>query len=107
MYPAQTNFFEEVYQIVSNIPEGSVMTYGMIATMLGRPKAARVVGYAMHDAPPDRHLPCHRVVSKDGSLSPEEIFGAGNQRRLLEQEGVTFKEDGRINMDKHLVHWGN
>lgn len=105
MYPTNKGFFEEVYRIVNNIPEGSVMTYGMIATMLGSPKAARIVGYAMHDAPEDRQLPCHRVVSKDGKLSAEEIFGVGNQRRLLEQEGVTFKEDGRINMDKHLIHW--
>lgn len=105
MHPTNKGFFEEVYQIVSNIPEGSVMTYGMIAAMLGKPKAARIVGYAMHDAPMDRQLPCHRVVSKDGKLSPTEIFGVGNQRRLLEQEGVTFKEDGRINMDKHLIHW--
>ena len=105
MHPTGKGFFEEVYQIVSNIPEGSVMTYGMIATMLGRPKAARIVGYAMHDAPKERQLPCHRVVSKDGKLSSEEIFGVGLQRRLLEQEGVTFQEDGRINMDKHLIHW--
>lgn len=105
MYPAKKGFFEEVYQIVSNIPAGSVMTYTMIATMLGKPKAARIVGYAMHDAPADRQLPCHRVVSKDGKLSPEEIFGVGNQRRLLEQEGVTFNEDGRINMEEHLIHW--
>jgi methylated-DNA-protein-cysteine methyltransferase-like protein len=105
VYPTNKGFFEEVYQIVNNIPEGSVMTYGMIATMLGRPKAARIVGYAMHDAPADRKLPCHRVVSKDGTLSPEDIFGIGYQRRLLEQEGVTFKDDGRINMDKHCIHW--
>ena len=105
MHPTGKGFFEEVYQIVSNIPEGSVMTYGMIAAMLGRPKAARIVGYAMHDAPKERQLPCHRVVSKDGTLSSEEIFGVGLQRRLLEQEGVTFQEDGRINMDKHLIHW--
>ncbi len=105
MYPTNKGFFEEVYQILSNIPEGSVMTYGMIATMLGRPKAARLVGYAMHDAPKDRQLPCHRVVSKDGKLSPEKIFGVGIQRRLLEMEGITFKEDGCINMDKHLIHW--
>ncbi len=98
-------YFEEVYKIVSNIPEGSIMTYGMIATMLGNPRSARIVGYAMHDAPADRHLPCHRVVNKEGRLSPEAIFGEGNQRRLLEQEGITFKENGCIDMNKHLVRW--
>lgn len=98
-------FFENVYQIVSNIPEGSVMTYGMIAALLGKPRAARIVGYAMHDAPADRNLPCHRVVRRDGVLCSEQIFGTGNQRRLLEQEGISFQADGRINMDKHLLYW--
>ncbi|MDF2906882.1 MAG: O-6-methylguanine methyltransferase [Herbinix sp.] len=105
MYSSNHGFFEQVYQIVSNIPEGSVMTYGMIAAMIGRPRAARIVGYAMHDAPEDRRLPCHRVVNKEGKLSPEGIFGEGIQRKLLEQEGITFKENGCIDMDKHLVHW--
>jgi methylated-DNA-protein-cysteine methyltransferase-like protein len=105
MYKPGSSFFEEVYQIVSNIPEGSVMTYGMIATMLGRPRAARIVGYAMHDAPSDRQLPCHRVVNREGRLSPDGIFGEGVQRRILEAEGITFKENGCIDMDKHLTTW--
>ena len=105
MPPSNQSFFEEVYKIVSNIPEGSIMTYGMIAAMLGNPRAARIVGYAMHNAPADRHLPCHRVVNKEGKLSPEAIFGEGNQRYLLEQEGITFKENGLIDIEKHIVHW--
>jgi methylated-DNA-protein-cysteine methyltransferase-like protein len=59
----------------------------------------------MHDAPSDRHLPCHRVVNKEGRLSPEAIFGEGMQRQLLEREGITFKENGCIDMNKHLVQW--
>jgi methylated-DNA-protein-cysteine methyltransferase related protein len=105
MATVKQGFFEEVYKIVEHIPEGSVLTYGMIASMLGNPRAARIVGYAMHDAPADRHLPCHRVVNKEGRLSPDTVFGTGNQRRLLEQEGITFKEDGCIDMEKHLLHW--
>lgn len=105
MYAKNQGFFEEVYKIVSNIPEGSVMTYGMIAAMLGRPRASRIVGYAMHDAPSDRQLPCHRVVNKEGRLSPEAIFGEGMQRQLLEREGITCKENGCIDMNKHLVQW--
>ncbi len=107
MRASNEGFFEEVYNIVSSIPEGSVMTYGMIATMLGNPRAARIVGYAMNNAPADRNLPCHRVVNKDGRLSPAAIFGEGNQHRLLSQEGITFLENGNIDMAKHLVHWNS
>ena len=105
MSASNSGFFEEVYRIVSNIPEGSVMTYGMIAAMLGRPRAARIVGYAMHDAPSDRNLPSHRVVNKEGRQSPDSIFGEGIQRRMLEAEGITFLENGCIDMDRHLVAW--
>ena len=98
-----SGFFDEVYRIVQTIPEGTVMTYGMIAVMLGYPRAARIVGYAMHSAPQD--LPCHRVVNREGRLSPDAIFGEGNQRYLLESEGVTFLPDGRINMEQHLLRF--
>lgn len=105
MASSNQGFFQEVYQVVGSIPEGSVMTYGMIAAILGRPRASRIVGYAMHDAPCELNLPCHRVVRKDGSLSPDSIFGAGIQRRMLESEGVRFLDNGCIDMDQHLVMW--
>jgi methylated-DNA-protein-cysteine methyltransferase-like protein len=99
-------FFEEVYRIVRDIPEGSVMTYGMIALMLGNPAASRIVGYAMSSAPMELHLPCHRVVNKEGSMAPGDIFGGAlKQRQMLEMEGVTFKENGCIDMEKHLLRW--
>lgn len=95
-------FFKRVYQIVAQIPTGKVATYGQIATLIGEPRGARVVGWAMHDAPHDLNLPCHRVVNKAGSMGPGYIFGPGEQRKLLENEGVTFKENGCIDMKKHL-----
>lgn len=99
-------FFDEVYRIVSKIPEGSVMTYGMIAIMLGNPYASRIVGYAMHSAPPELNLPSHRVVNKEGRMAPMDIFGGEeNQRQMLEKEGITFKENGCIDMEKHLLNW--
>lgn len=97
-------YFEEIYHIVETIPEGSVMTYGMIANLIGNPRASRIVGYAMHSAPPELNLPCHRVVNKNGNLSPGDIFGGeGMQRRVLEQEGITFKSNGYIDMEKHCI----
>lgn len=96
-------FFSMVYEIVAQIPEGKVLTYGQIAMMLGNPYASRIVGYAMSSAPPEQNLPCHRVVNKEGKMAPGNIFGGQeNQRYMLEREGVTFTENGCIDMKKHL-----
>jgi methylated-DNA-protein-cysteine methyltransferase-like protein len=97
-------FFQQVYRIVSQIPKGKIATYGQIAVMLGRPAGgARVVGWAMRATPDGMKLPCHRVVSKSGALAPDYAFGGAQvQREMLEQEGVTFKADGRIDMNRHL-----
>lgn len=103
MRKAQSDFFDSVYAIVAQIPPGCVLTYGQIAAMAGNPRAARIVGYAMNSAPNDRGLPCHRVVNRSGAMAPGLIFGgADRQRSQLESEGVTFKTDGCIDLDKHL-----
>lgn len=69
--------------------------------LLGNPRAARIVGYAMRAAPKERGLPCHRVVYQDGSLVNSAFGGIKNHRLLLEAEGVTFLQDGRIDMGRH------
>lgn len=97
------NFFQKVYGVVGRIPKGKVATYGQIAALLGNPKGARTVGWAMQSAPSYLNLPCHRVVNKSGSLAPQYVFGSREyQRALLEMEGITFREDGCINMKTHL-----
>jgi methylated-DNA-protein-cysteine methyltransferase-like protein len=101
-----TGFFDKVYSIVSKIPEGSVMTYGMIAIMLGNPSASRIVGYAMSSAPPELNLPCHRVVNREGKMAAGDIFGGEKKQRLvLKTEGIIFKENGCIDMEKYLLNW--
>lgn len=95
-------FFARVYALVARIPRGRVATYGQIARMLGAPRAARTVGWAMHDNPHGSRMPCHRVVQQGGSCSPNFRIGdPGAQRRVLEREGVQFLLDGRINMQVH------
>lgn len=97
------NYFIKVYDIVAKIPKGKVATYGQIAALLGDTPNARVVGWAMKAAPEALSLPCHRVVNKQGKLSPSYVFGHEDfQRAVLEAEGVTFNAKGCINMDKHL-----
>ena len=87
-------FYQQVYGIVSQIPRGKVISYGQIARVLCRPRAAREVGRAMRFCPPE--LPWQRVVKQDGSLAagvdPEL------RRRMLEDEGVSFLPDGRVDM---------
>jgi len=92
-----------VYELVEKIPPGSVATYGQIALMLGHPRSARAVGFAMSGAPKERGLPCHRVLNQRGELSPEHVFGGrGVQRMLLEAEGISFLRDGRVDLRRHL-----
>jgi len=88
--------FAEIYAIVSQIPSGSVMTYGQIAAMLGNPRFARRVGQAMYGAPAELGLPCHRVVKADGSLC-HGPFGE-EQRERLGEEGVGFLAGGRVDL---------
>ena len=96
------NFFDRVYQVVRQIPKGSVATYGQVAFLAGSPRAARVVGYALHHNPMPGVIPCHRVVNREGRMAPGFAFGGPEiQRGMLEKEGVTFDEDGKVLLKKH------
>lgn len=87
-------FQQEVYNVVSAIPQGRVVTYGQIAYLIGKPLCSRIVGQAMHNVPPELHLPCHRVVNSQGRLVP----CWDEQRILLEEEGVKFRQNGCVDM---------
>ncbi|MBQ7402087.1 MAG: MGMT family protein [Lentisphaeria bacterium] len=83
---------DKVYEFVKNIPQGKVATYGQIALHLGNRNFARVVGNILHSNPDPEHIPCYRVVNSQGQLSRSYAFGGIEaQRRLLESEGVVFK----------------
>ncbi|MBQ4109529.1 MAG: MGMT family protein [Clostridia bacterium] len=98
------NTFEKIYEIVKNIPEGKVATYGKVALLAGNPRWARVVGYALHVNPEPGVIPCHRVVNREGRVAPGFAFGGeGVQRQLLESEGIIFEPDGRINLEKYSI----
>ena len=91
-------FYTRVYQIVKEIPRGKVATYGQIALMLGKPQCSRRVGQALHYAPDQADLPCHRVVNSKGGLVPHWV----EQKDLLLKERVTFKNSGCVDLKKHL-----
>ena len=87
-------FYQQVYHLVAQIPPGRVATYGQLAWMLGRPRGARQVGWAMRHCPDD--LPWQRVVMADGSITGGEYQSL--RRMMLEQEGIPFLPDGRVDL---------
>ena len=92
--------FAAFYDIVRRIPAGTVATYGQVARLAGMPRCARTVGYAMAGCT-DPTVPCHRVVDRFGGTKPcFDTFAPGTQRALLEAEGVLFRPDGTVDLDK-------
>ena len=90
-----------IYEIVKQIPPGCVATYGQVAELAGDRKLARVVGNALHRNPDPEQIPCHRVVNAKGELAVRFAFGgAGEQERLLAEEGVKAV-DGRVDLQKY------
>ena len=99
MTPEQARAFRDaVLNIVAQVPYGSVTTYGHIATLAGWPSQSRMVGRTLRYTPGAESRPCHRVVNKEGRPAP----GWLRQRTLLEEEGVHFKHNGRVDMSQHL-----
>ena len=93
--------FDRIYDVVRRIPKGKVCSYGEIARAVGNPRLSRVVGYALHVNPQPGVIPCHRVVTKEGRLSPAFAFGGINmQANLLREEGVTVV-DGYVDMERY------
>ena len=97
---AKNQFYEQVYDIVKQVPYGKVISYGQIARVLGRPRAAREVGRAMRICPAD-DIPWQRVVMADGTVAGG--IHADIRKAMLESEGVIFLPDGRVDMELCLV----
>jgi methylated-DNA-protein-cysteine methyltransferase-like protein len=91
------SFFEQVYNVTRCIPLGRVATYGQIARLLGKPRAARTVGWALHSMPEGSDVPWQRVINSRGTVSLD-AHGGSLQRALLESEGVVFDEKGRVDL---------
>lgn len=94
-------FCQEVYEIVKAIPIGKVITYGGIAALMGMPQCSRMVGRALKEVPAELSVPCHRVVNASGRLVP----GWEEQKLLLSEEGVSFKQNGYVDLKRHLWNY--
>jgi methylated-DNA-protein-cysteine methyltransferase-like protein len=92
---------ERVYEIVSEIPVGRVMTYGQIAEMLGEGYTPRTVGFVMHAAD-TKEVPWQRVINSQGACSTGRMTIPVNlQQKMLEDEGVKFNEKGRCDLNAY------
>ena len=96
------SFFERVYEVARQIPEGKVTSYGAIAAYLGMTKGARMVGWAMN-ASGAANVPAHRVVNKKGLLTGKHHFeGVNLMQQLLENEGVKVVDSQIQNFAKYF-----
>jgi len=108
--PNQRAYYAQVWDLVRQIPQGKVATYGQIAKMLPPPQGVEIeayaafgprwVGGAMANCPDD--VPWQRVINSKGEISQRP--GAQRQKELLLEEGVVFNEKGRIDLKEY--GWG-
>lgn len=92
----QEDLIYEILSVVEEIPKGSVATYGQIAKLIGRDKNSRLVGKVLGMSQYYGNYPCHRVVNHAGRLAP----GWTEQRFLLENEGVTLKNENHVDLKR-------
>ena len=93
--------FERIYDVVKQIPKGSVATYGQVAALAGNKRWPRVVGYALHVNPDPEHIPCYRVVNRYGEVSKAFAFGGENRQiTLLEEEGIVM-DGNRVDLSRY------
>ncbi len=101
MFNIEGTLQSRIYEIVKQIPEGCVASYGQIAALAGNSRASRVVGFALHRNPQPGKIPCHRVVFKNGSICTGFAFGGPEvQKQMLLNEGVIFIDDTHVDMKK-------
>lgn len=93
----------KIYRIVSKIPKGKVLTYGMVAKLAGI-KNPRLVGSILHKNIDPEHIPCHRVVNAQGKVAVSYVFGGAKAHaERLQNDGVKVVE-GKVDLKQHLAY---
>jgi len=89
------DFFQQVYQVCREIPEGRVTTYGAIAKCLSAARSSRMVGWAMNGAHHQKeYVPAHRVVNRNGMLTGKIHFATPfEMEKLLKIENIKVEND--------------
>ncbi len=95
--------YDRIYTTVRKIPFGKVATYGQIADLAGLYGKARLVGYALFRVNLADDIPWHRVINAKGEISYSLQRQGGDylQKVLLEEEGIEFKKNGKIDLNKY------
>lgn len=91
---------QAVYDLVSDIPAGKVVTYGQLATLLGNSRASRGIGKILNQNPSPIIVPCHRVVCSDGHVGGY-MYGKDQKISLLLKEGIPIKDDKIKDFEKY------
>ena len=104
VHQTSSKTFDRIYHIVKDIPPGKVATYGQIAALVGPGMPARIVGFALNSLPDNNNIPWHRVINSKGTISYSPTRGEHDslQKKMLEQEGILFDTNGRVNFEKFL-----
>ncbi|MGL5081379.1 MAG: MGMT family protein [Microcoleaceae cyanobacterium] len=105
--PQRMSTYDKIYEIVRQIPAGKVATYGQVADLANLYGKARLVGYALYQvAPEDLDTPWQRVVNAKGEVSHSTVRQGSDylQRSLLEQEGIKFNTENKIDLDQYRWH---
>ena len=98
----QYSFFEDVYEVVRQIPKGRVTSYGAIANYLGTKLSARMVGWAMNAAGSAKpKVPAQRVVNSKGILSAKAHFPS--MEKLLAKEKIKVENDKIVDFEN--IFW--
>ena len=96
------SFFENVYDVVRQIPKGRVTSFGAITNYLGTKMSARMVGWAMngaHNASPS--VPAQRVLNRNGMLTGKAHFSTPTKmEELLAKEKVKVENDTVVDFEK-------
>lgn len=95
--------YDRIYAIVRQIPPGKVATYGQIADLAELYGQARLIGYALYRVVDSDNVPWHRVINAKGQISqsPHRNGSDDLQRVLLEAEGIPFRANGTIDLNRY------
>ena len=95
--------YQRIWSAVGKIPKGNVATYGQIARISNLPRQARLVGYALHNLPHGIDVPWQRVINSKGKISYAATRHEHDslQQKILEQEGILFSNNGKIDLEKY------
>lgn len=102
IYNIEKGFYERVVKFIRSIPLGRVATYGQIADYAGNPRAAREVAYILHSSSEKENLPWQRVINSKGRISMKPGRGYELQKKLLQDEGVVFDEEDKVDFNRFL-----